>query len=78
MHIGNSNISNLFIVIHQNKVLFIKSSLVDFVTEMKKHEPTIKNRNYFTNYFRDFNIYYYQNPKTGKQYTFEKIINTKE
>tara|TARA_R110002051_G_scaffold149010_1_gene221536 strand:- start:3561 stop:3794 length:234 start_codon:yes stop_codon:yes gene_type:complete len=77
MHIGNSNISNLYIAINKNKIILIKSALIDFVEEIVKIDPTVKNRNYFSKYFEKNKIYYHQNPVTGEQYVFQKIENTK-
>lgn len=77
MQIGNSNISNLFICIDNNKIIVIKSALKDFVDEMKKIEANVKNRNYYSKHFNTNSLYFYQNPTTGKRYTFQKIENKK-
>ena len=77
MHIGNSNISNFFIAISDNKIIMVKSGLEDFVNEMKKIEDGIKNRNHFSSHFLKNDIYHYQNPITGVKYIFQKIVNDK-
>ena len=76
-YIGNTNISNLFIAISDNKVVVIKSGLKDFVIAMKKLDKYVKSKTYYDNHFRIHDTFFYQNPETGKKYVFQKIENDK-
>lgn len=78
MEIGNSNIHNLFIATSGNKAIIVTSSLIDFVEKMKKLEPNVKNRQYYSKHFENNKFYYFQNSVSGQQYVFQKIENTKE
>ena len=75
MIIENSNIKNLFITISDNKVILIKSGLEEFVKQMKKIDSNVKSKTYYDNHFRTSDVYYFQNPTSGKQYIFQKVIN---
>ncbi len=77
LKIGNTNISSLFIAISDNEVILVKSGLEDFVSNMKKIDSYVKSKTYYDNHFKEHNIFYHQNPISGKRYTFQKIRNEK-
>lgn len=78
MIINNSNISRLFISIKENEVIYVATNLKNFIGYMKKIEPNIKSRSYYSKHFLENDFYYYQNPITREQFTFQKIENEKD
>lgn len=77
MIINNSNVKRLFIAISNNEIVFIATNLKDFISGMKNIDEGVKSKTYYDNHFKKNEIFYYQNPITGKQYTFQKIENDK-
>ena len=77
MKINNSNIIRLYIAVSDNKIIHVASGLKQFVHEMKEIDKHVKSKTYYENHFKTNEFYYFQNPQTGKQYTFQKIENQK-
>ena len=78
MKIKNTNIIRLFVALSEGKVVAVATGLQDFVKQMKLIDGTVKSKTYYDNHFKEYEFFYHQNPVTGKQYTFQKIENSKK
>ena len=78
LHIDDTNITKLFIVIHNNRVISISKTAQEMLRAFKEIYPNFKDRNAISKHFKTNDIYYIQNAITGKQYIIQKIVNSKK
>lgn len=76
MHIDDTNITKLYIVIHKNRVISISKTVSEMLRDFKNIYPKFKDRNFIGKHFEKNNIYYIQNAVSGDQYVIQKIENS--
>lgn len=76
LHINDSNITKLYIVIQENRVISISKTVQEMLRDFKDIYPSFKDRNTINQHFKKHDVYYLQNAISGEQYTIQKIENT--